>query len=288
MQGNLSVSGKIIIMAGLAVAFGTTSYVGGNYYLESQTQARTKAALNELETNRPVVEQVELAKVIVAKSEIRFGEEITKSNVNIVDWPQEAFPEGAFTAISELTKDGSRRALATIFPGEPIITAKLTGKNGRAGLAGIIADGMRAVTIPVNTVNGVGGFIQPGDRVDVLLTKDDGDQGTQSEILMNNVKILTVDQNVGGRLEAAQIADSVTVETNTLGARKIAQGLNSGTLSLILRGAGDEFVNVETTENENSDFLGLTEKPKTKSIRVVNRGQVTEYEVKIEGSSNNQ
>ena len=281
-------SGKIIIMAGLAVAFGTTSYVGGNYYLESQTQARTKAALNELETNRPVIEQVDLAKVIVAKSEIRFGEEITKSNVSIVDWPQEAFPEGAFTAVSELTKDGSRRALATIFPGEPIITAKLTGKNGRAGLAGIIADGMRAVTIPVNTVNGVGGFIQPGDRVDVLLTKDSADQGTQSEILMNNVKVLTVDQNVGGRLEAAQIADSVTVETNTLGARKIAQGLNSGTLSLILRGAGDEFVNAEPTENENNDLLGLNEKPKTKSIRVVNRGEVTEYEVKIEGSSNNQ
>lgn len=272
-------------MAGLAVAFGATSYVGGNYYLESQTQARTKAVIDELENNRPVVKQVDLAKVVVATTEIRFGDEITASNIEVVDWPQDAFPKGAFTALSEMTKNGERRALSTIFPGEPIISAKLTGEDGRAGLAGIIKEGFRAVTIPVNAVNGVGGFVQPGDRVDILLTSDDRDTGTKTEVLMHNVKVLSIDQTAGGRLETAQLASSVTVETDTKGATKIASGLSIGSLSLILRAAGDTNISEETNEDGSlaSGFL-TPEAPKTTSIKVVNRGEVTEYEVNVEGT----
>lgn len=274
-------SGKLIIMAGLAVAFGATSYVGGNYYLESQTQALTQARINEFDANRPVVEAVELAKVVVATTEIKFGEAIDDSMIKVVDWPQDAFPQGAFTAKSELISDGNRRVLTTIYPGEPIITAKITGENGRAGLAGIIADGMRAVTIPVNTVNGVAGFIQPGDRVDILLIKD-SEGGTTSEILMGNVKILTVDQNVGSRNETAQLANSVTIETDTKGAKKVAWGLNVGSLSLTLRGAGDT-AEIQSQEDEGL-FSFEEKKPTTTSIKVISGNEVKEYNVSIEGS----
>jgi len=135
-------------MAGLAVAFGATSYVGGNYYLESQTQALTEARINELDANRPVVEAVELAKVVVATSEIKFGEVIDSNKIKVVDWPQDAFPEGAFTAASEVISDGNRR------------------------------------------VNGVAGFVQPGDRVDILITKnDDNDDGVSATTLMEYVAL---------------------------------------------------------------------------------------------------
>lgn len=278
-------SGKLIIMAGLAVAFGATSYVGGNYYLESQTQALTEARINELDANRPVVEAVELAKVVVATSEIKFGEAINSSNIKVVDWPQDAFPEGAFTATSEVISDGNRRVLTTIFPGEPIITAKITGENGRAGLSGIIAEGMRAVTVPVNTVNGVGGFIQPGDRVDILLTKNDNeDDSISSTTLMEYVKILSVDQNAGSRNETAQVASSVTIETDANGAKKIAWGLNVGTLSLTLRGAGDAETAKDGDSNGNSLFSFEAEKPTRTSIKVVSGGNIKEYNVAIEGA----
>lgn len=272
-------------MAGLAVAFGATSYVGGNYYLESQTQALTEARINELDANRPVVEAVELAKVVVATSEIKFGEAINSSNIKVVDWPQDAFPEGAFTATSEVISDGNRRVLTTIFPGEPIITAKLTGENGRAGLAGIIAEGMRAVTVPVNTVNGVGGFIQPGDRVDILLTKNDNeDDSISSTTLMEYVKILSVDQNAGSRNETAQVASSVTIETDANGAKKIAWGLNVGTLSLTLRGAGDAETAKASDSDGNSLFTFEEEKPTRTSIKVVSGDSIKEYNVAIEGA----
>ena len=265
-------SGKLIIMAGLAVAFGATSYVGGNYYLESQTQAR----VDELSANRPVVEAIELAKVVVATAEIKFGQVIDGSMIKVVDWPQDAFPEGAFAATSEVINDGNRRVLTTIFPGEPIITAKITGENSRAGLAGVIAQGMRAVTVPVDTVNGVAGFIQPGDRVDILITKnDDHGNGVTSEVLMNYVKILSVDQNAGSRNETAQLANSVTIETDGKGAQKIAWGLNVGTLSLTLRGV----------ENEDGSIFSLeSEKPTTTSIKVVSGSEIKEFNVAIEGN----
>lgn len=271
-------SGKLIIMAGLAVAFGATSYVGGNYYLESQTQALTEARINELDANRPVVEAVELAKVVVATTEIQFGQAIDETMLKVVDWPQDAFPEGAFTATSEVISDGNRRVLTTIFPGEPIITAKITGENGRAGLAGIIAEGMRAVTIPVDSVNGVAGFIQPGDRVDILLTKN-GDEEATSEVMMSNVKVLSVDQNAGSRTTTAQIANSVTIETNTKGAKKISKGLSVGTLSLSLRGAGDV-----ADDSSDSLFSLEEEKPTRTSIKVTMGTQVTEHNVAIEGA----
>ena len=275
-------SGKLIIMAGLAVAFGATSYVGGNYYLESQTRALTEARMNELDANRPVVKSVELAKVVVATSEIQFGQTIDDSMLKVVDWPQDAFPEGAFTATSEVINDGNRRALKPIFPGEPIITAKITGENGRAGLAGIIGEGMRAVTVPVNTVNGVAGFIQPGDRVDILITKNDEESdGITSEVLMEYVKILSVDQNAGSRTKTAQVAKSVTIETDGNGAKKIAWGLSVGSLSLTLRGAGDSASNKSSWSNF---FSFEQEKPKRTSIKVVAGNDVKEYNVAIEGA----
>lgn len=278
-------------MAGLAVTFGGASYFAGNTYLENQTQAR----ISELESQRKPVQEIDLAKLVVAKEELKFGTELTAENVKLVDWPKEAFPEGAFTSIEEMSADGVRRAIVSIQPGEPVLTSKLTGKNGRAGLAGLIADGKRAVTIPVDSVKGVGGFIQPGDHVDIILTREiesDNYQGEESvaKIMMENVKVLTVDQE-GSRSGTARVASSVTLETDTKGAQKIALALNIGRLSLLLRSAGDTASsetgelstdNLDGTKKDNGLLSFLSQKPTTKSIRVVAGDEVSDHTVNIE------
>lgn len=275
----MQVSGKLLIMAGLAVTFGGVSYVAGTQYLENQTQAR----LNELENNRQVVEQVELAKVVVATRELKFGETIDKEAIKVVDWPKDAFPQGAFAAVGEVIKDGDRRVITPMQPGEPILAAKVTGENSRAGLAGIIAEGKRAVTIPVDLVNGVGGFVQPGDRVDLILTKKDRESGdTSADVMMENVKVLSVDQEAGSRSSAAKVASSVTLETDTRGAQKIALAMNVGTISLLLRSAGDAGV-AEDGKDEGGGFLSfLQSKPTTKSVMVVEGKSIVSYTVSIE------
>lgn len=254
---------KLIITGGLALVFGATSYIGGNYYLDSQTEAR----VNELESKRPVIEPVELAKVVVASGEFRFGEPITTDMLKLVDWPEDSFPEGAFSSIEEASKDNQRRAIGSIMRGEPILQSKVTGEDGKAGLSSIISEGMRAVTVPVNTVNGVGGFVQPGDRVDLVLTSDDSDSGqTRSEIILEYVKVLSIDQEAGQLLQAATVADSVTLETDTDGARAITRALSVGSLSLILRHTDDK----QRTTESGGGGLFSTEKPipKTRSIKV--------------------
>ncbi|MCB1449126.1 MAG: Flp pilus assembly protein CpaB [Nitratireductor sp.] len=247
---------KILIMAGLAVTFGATSYFAGNKWLDSQAQAR----LSEIESERNM-QSVEMSTVVVATDQLRFGEKLTEEKLKEVPWPKEAVPEGGFTKISEVMKDGERKAIKTIEAGEPLLAVKLTGENGRAGLAGIIADGMRAVTIPVDMVNGVGGFVMPGDRVDIVLTKKDREDGEQvAKIIMENVKVLSIDQDADTRGDAPKVAKSVTLETDSGGAQKLALANSVGRISLLLRGAGDED-KVASGDMSSGDFDG-TSKPK--------------------------
>jgi len=169
-----------------------------------------------------------------------------------IQWPQDALPAGAFPTIAALLAEGSRVVLSPMEPNEPVLLAKLSGPNGRASLSNLLSPGMRAVTIKTDEIAGVGGFITPGDRVDIVLTRDAGAidevktnaQGAAgstiaSEIVVENAKVLSVGQGADQRQTEAQIASSVTVEVTVDGAGKIALARNIGTLSLQLRAAGE-------------------------------------------------
>ena len=194
--------------------------------------------------------------------------------------------------------NGERKAIKTIEPGEPVLAVKLTGGNGRAGLAGIIAEGMRAVTIPVDMVNGVGGFVMPGDRVDIVLTRKDRKDGEQvAKIIMENVKVLSIDQQADTRADAPQIAKTVTLETDTGGAQKLALATSLGRLSLLLRSAGDEETvrskelsgddldgkAKQTSSNDNKDgiFSFLKQEKRFATITVVKRDESETHSVPV-------
>ncbi len=227
-------SGKLAIMAGLAIVFGTTSYYAGNQYLENQTQAR----IDQLGSGQPAIQ---LSSIVVASEPLRFGEDVTEDKLRLVSWPSDALPEGAYTSIEDAIGNGERKAIKSIEPNEPVLTVKLTGEDGRAGLAGIIAEGMRAVTIPVDQVKGVGGFVMPGDRVDIVFTQRDRASGENTaRIIMEKIKVLSVDQQAESRADAPMVAKTVTLETDTEGAKRLALASEIGRLSLLLRGAGDE------------------------------------------------
>ena len=290
-------SGKLAIMAGLAVVFGATSYYAGNQYLDSQAKAR----LNEIENSQA---SIEVAQVVVATDELRFGDTLAADKLKLVTWPKESMPEGAFTSVEEAVGEGQRKVLKAVAKNEPLLVVKLSGEDGRAGLSGIIAEGMRAVTIPVDTVKGVGGFVQPGDRVDIVFSQRDQRSGQQTaKIIMEKVKVLTVDQeadNVG----SPKVAKTVTLETDTEGAQRLALAAEVGRLSLLLRGVGDE-ASVEKSvvsfgespnrgeenadgapdlaaDQPNGDFLSFLNKEKTsRTIRVVRGDEVREATVPV-------
>jgi len=292
-------SGKLIIMGGMALVFGATSYFAGNQYLDSQTQAR----ISEFASNQKSQPTIELNNVVVAKAELKFGQRLEKEHLKVISWPAEHMPEGSFKTIEELTGKNARRVVTALQPGEPLLIGKVTGMNGRGGLAGIIAEGMRAVTIPVNLVDGVGGFVEPGDRVDIVFTHEDPDTDEASaRIIMSNVKVLSVDQDAGQRSRKAHVAKSVTLETDAKGAQKLALARNIGKMSLLLRAAGDD-QNIEGASMSSDELHGKSmkssvnsgklgglfsflngeeEKKKVTSIRVVNRDVATDVTVPIE------
>ena len=147
-----------------------------------------------------------------------------------------ALPAGAFHHTSDLlnTKLGDRQVLAAMSANEPILDWKITGPGQRATLSAVLTDGMKAVSIRVNDVAGVAGFVLPGDRVDVMLSRTQDNQAFV-DVLLQNIKVLAVDQIADDKKDNPTVAKSVTVEVSTVDAQKLTLAASVGQLSLALR-----------------------------------------------------
>lgn len=194
--------------------------------------------------------------LVVAKQPIVFGALLSRDNLEEQAWGADAVPEGSFTSIDDLTKDGPRVALAQIGKHEPIVKSRVTDPGQKASLSTLLEPGMRAVTVRVDDVRGVAGFVMPGDHVDVALTRFD-DRQKYTDILLQNVKVLAIDQLAGERQEKAQVAKAVTLEVTRDQGQKLILAGGAGSLSLILRQAGQ--AEGETPRRVTLEDLGQTE-----------------------------
>ena len=285
---------KTFIILVLTLLVGGGFVFGADYWINAQEKSPVQVI------TKIIKPEIKLKNVVVAGEPLGFGMVLTNANLKEVSWPQNALPPGAFFSIEELLADGSRVVLRPIESNEPILVAKITGSNESASLSKLIAEGHRAVTIRVNDVAGVAGFILPGDRVDVVLTREvrksgGGDRGRQSQtavadLLLQGVRVLTIDQIADERSEKPQVAKAVTLELNTQDAQKVALASSVGDLSLLLRSAGDNSVDLPKTINLSDLSGSITEVQnpnaptlvKTISQVVVRRPKDTqEYEVPI-------
>lgn len=238
-------------MIGIAGVFGALSIFAADMWLRSAASARVETV--KVSSIVPAPEPVvEFKTIVVAAEPLRFGAELKKEMLEEIPWAQDELPEGAFTKIDAVLEGPDRVVLSPIEANEPLLLAKLSGPDGRATLSNLLSPGMRAVTIRIDEIAGVGGFVTPGDRVDVVLTRDAGDiqevqgaaQGASgstitAETVVQNVKVLSVGQAVDERQTAPQVANSVTLEVSPEDANKVALARNVGTLSLSLRSAGE-------------------------------------------------
>jgi pilus assembly protein CpaB len=199
-------------------------------------------------------------------------------------WAGDALPAGAFHKVSDVLNGGRRIVLAAIEPNEPVLALKITGPGQRATLSSLVRDGMKAVTIRVNDVEGVGGFVLPGDHVDVVLTRNKSGSAPSSEVVLQNTRVLAVDQSADDRATKAAISKSVTLEVDTVDAQKIWLAASVGNLSLLLRKAG-ETAEVKTRKVSLKDLAGelfSSDKGDTATV-VVTRGSARQdYKVPME------
>jgi len=130
-----------------------------------------------------------------------------------------------------------RIATQTIEPGEPILESKVSEPGGRDIIEAVLPPGMRAFSIPVDSVTGVSGFVNPGDRVDVMLIHG-AETGLVSRIILTDVMILATDQSTNSEIGGARLARTVTVSVTTGDAQRLSLAMAMGKLSLLLRGIG--------------------------------------------------
>lgn len=222
-----------IIMIAVAAVFGLLAVFVAQSWLNSQAEARLKSL--EAQKTKPSPTQ----SLVVATRALRFGNELSPSVLREMPWPIDAIPQGGFKSIQEMLSQGKRVVLTAIEANEPVLASKITGQGQRATLSAVIGDGHKAMTIRVNDVDGVAGFVLPGDRVDVMLSRQI-DKGTAiNDVVLKNAKVLAIDQLADERTDKPSVAKAVTLEVDIGGAQKLALASQIGTLALALRKAGD-------------------------------------------------
>ena len=202
--------------------------------------------------------------IVVAAKPLAFGVAVTTDNVTEIPWAAKTLPDGAFATKDELLRDGRQVILSPLEPNEPVLRSKTTGPGQRASLSSLVQEGKRAVTVRVDDVRGVAGFILPGDFVDVILIAEDAAARREnySEILLQNLKVLAVDQLASERQEQPTVPKAVTLEVTPVQAQKILLATNIGRLSLTLRRLAD--TNLATgrrvTEKDLGEGRGISER----------------------------
>lgn len=208
----------------------------------------------------PTVVTIPTTEVLIANVDIEFGSRLVEEMVTRIDWPNDALPEDIINDQDVLLTDaeGPRIALRSFVKGEPFLKAKVSGFGQKPTLSRKVAEGMRAVAIRINDVNGVAGFLLPGDRVDVLLTRDQGGRGENRivDVILQNISVLGIDQLASEEAETPVLARTATVEVTPEDAQKLALAQQVGSLSLALR----NFTNNEEAEVKRIDLSDLGDK----------------------------
>lgn len=231
---------RLIVALLAAIGFGLIAALSVSRYLSS-AQAYTRNLNN----------------VVVAKFDIPLGTKIVAEQLAVAQFPRDVTPEGAFPVTDGLI---GRVAVTRISAREPITESRLAPVGSAGGLSSVIPDGYRAMTVKVDDVVGISGFIMPGTLVDVVVVidppkKDGGNQEKVSKIVLQNIKVLANGQNIDKPKNdrEAERVKAVTLQVTPEQAEKLALATNEGELQLVMRNAVDQ--NDEATPGANKASL---------------------------------
>ncbi|NNG45795.1 MAG: Flp pilus assembly protein CpaB [Deltaproteobacteria bacterium] len=177
--------------------------------------------------------------VVVAAANIPFGSTIRPDQVVLSAWPKDRQPKDV---LSDVKTAVGRLARRDFIRGEPIVESKLLSTTKNVGMLSLrIPQGMRAFTVRVNEAVGVGGFLVPDARVDVLMTTASSDQrGTRiSKIILEDIRVLAVGQKIDQKDSKPVSVETVTLAVTPENAEKLALASNDGKIHLVLRNFAD-------------------------------------------------
>jgi pilus assembly protein CpaB len=228
--------GNIAMLAAAFVCAAAAAFLS-HAWLTSQTPSERVVAVQQA---APLPSRF----IVVAARDLKSGDKLNAETLRLMPWASETLPKGTFASVDALLKGGQERMVSVaMLENEPVFDQKLAG-SAQSLLAGRLTENMNAVTIRVNDVAGVAGFVQPEDRVDVFMTTGGGNNGESPSapqgdrpsvaVLLQNVRVLAIDQ-ASERKGQASPPKAVTLEVTTQDAQKLLLAGTIGQLSLALR-----------------------------------------------------
>ena len=172
-----------------------------------------------------------LAEVVITTRDVPMGKRLEATDLKLVRAAADGVPADAFRRTTDVVGQVARSEL---FAGEMLVERRLSRYGGGSALAAIVAPDMRAVAVRVDDVIGVGGFVLPENRVDVIAAFHDAG-GSSAETILRNVRVLAVDQRSNPETDGPMLVRAVTLEVTPEGAEKIASARQRGTIQLTLR-----------------------------------------------------
>jgi pilus assembly protein CpaB len=272
--------GPAVVMVGIAVVVATVTVVGGRYYLE-RSNARPVPVVAA-----PARPAVATTTVVTATQALRFGMELSSAQLKEVTWPADAVPAGSTRTVAEFLKGPEKRVVtAPMEPNEPVLAGKVTGPGERATLSAIIAPGMAAVSVPLSETQGVAGLVMPGDRVNVMMTRTLDDNQSYTDVLLQNVRVVAIDQVLDQRTEKPAAIRSATLEVMPQDAKRVALAGVVGSISLMLRKAGEQSAGALGRVTAKELFVGsdadttASHGQRTSTVKVTRNGKTDDYTV---------
>lgn len=202
------------VLMGLGAAWSASSWV--------RSQLMGNAPVDEPDDNL----------IVVANLDIAYGERVEKRHLKRVSLPEGVTPSGAFTDPDEVV---GQVATQEILVGEIILARRLAEHLEGSTLAALVGQNMRAISVRVDDVVGVAGFLLPGNRVDILATRKDTNRRVVTETILQNIKVLAVDQTARTENNDPVIVRSVTLEMTPTHAEVLVKARGEGTVQLTLR-----------------------------------------------------
>ncbi|MGG7646070.1 Flp pilus assembly protein CpaB [Rhodovulum sp. YNF3179] len=219
-----------ILSFAVALFLAAVAVYGARNWLNEQRQELVASTRQTVEQPQEAPSRM----VVVASEPLRFGERVTRESLALIEWRADVAPRGAFETIEEVIaseeEDDARYVLSAMQEGELVLAANVTNPGERAKLSTMLSPGMKAIAI---SVNNVAGFVLPGDRVDVMLTR-----GDFVDLLLQGVKVLAIDQIADETRDDPTPSRTVTFEVTTQEAQKLVLAQRVGSLSLALRKTG--------------------------------------------------
>ncbi|WP_435259685.1 Flp pilus assembly protein CpaB [Thioclava sp. FR2] len=242
----------LVLVAGVGLA-GSAVYMAKGYI--GQTQSALEQQQQMLAKLGPITQ------VYVMKEQKNYGDPLTIDDVELVYWPKNSLPEGAFNDAAVLFPPGTnqeRFMLRTTEKFEPILEVKITRPGEPPGLTGQLAKGMRAFAVKVDAVSGVSGWVQPGDYVDINWTGSvNGMNGELTRLIESSTKVIAVDQQAGAQ-SSATVARTVIVAATPAQVARLTQAQATGRLTLSLVGSAADAVE-GLVEVDSNSLLGITQ-----------------------------